>query len=63
MATTKRANSRTVKKPKLGQNFLADVGAAEQIVDALGDVSNSIVVEIGPAKARSRRRLRAGRTG
>lgn len=50
MATTKRANSRTVKKPKLGQNFLADVGAAEQIVDALGDVSNSVVVEIGPGK-------------
>src|ERR1051325_1200719 len=50
MAITKRANSRTVKKPKLGQNFLADVGAAEQIVDALGDVSNSVVVEIGPGK-------------
>lgn len=50
MATTKRANSRTVKKPRLGQNFLADVGAAEQIVDALGDVSNSVVVEIGPGK-------------
>ncbi len=39
-----------MKKPKLGQNFLADVGAAEQIVDALGDVSNSVVVEIGPGK-------------
>ena len=50
MATTKRANSGTIKKPKLGQNFLADVGAAEQIVDALGDVSNSVVVEIGPGK-------------
>jgi 16S rRNA (adenine1518-N6/adenine1519-N6)-dimethyltransferase len=50
MATTKRANSGTGKKPKLGQNFLADVGAAEQIVDALGDVSNSVVVEIGPGK-------------
>src|SRR5947209_3048832 len=50
MAATKRANSRPVKKPKLGQNFLADVGAAEQIVDALGDVSNSVVVEIGPGK-------------
>ena len=50
MAATKRANSGAVKKPKLGQNFLADVGAAEQIVDALGDVSNSVVVEIGPGK-------------
>jgi 16S rRNA (adenine1518-N6/adenine1519-N6)-dimethyltransferase len=50
MATTKRANSRTLKKPKLGQNFLADVGAAEQIVGALGDISNSVAVEIGPGK-------------
>src|SRR5712672_9141 len=50
MATTKRANSGSAKKPKLGQNFLADVGAAEQIVDALGDLSNSVVVEIGPGK-------------
>src|SRR5579859_1512023 len=50
MAATKRANSGAVKKPKLGQNFLADVGAAEQIVDALGDVSNSVVVEVGPGK-------------
>jgi 16S rRNA (adenine1518-N6/adenine1519-N6)-dimethyltransferase len=50
MPGTKRANSGTVKKPKLGQNFLADVGAAENIVDALGDVSESVVVEIGPGK-------------
>ncbi|MGZ4845267.1 MAG: 16S rRNA (adenine(1518)-N(6)/adenine(1519)-N(6))-dimethyltransferase RsmA [Candidatus Angelobacter sp.] len=50
MAATKRANSGTAKKPRLGQNFLADVGAAEQIVDALGDISNSVVVEIGPGK-------------
>ena len=50
MAQTKRANSAATKKPRLGQNFLADVGAAEQIVNALGDASNSIVVEIGPGK-------------
>src|ERR1041385_562036 len=50
MPGTKRANSGTVKKPRLGQNFLADVGAAEKIVDALGDVSGSVVVEIGPGK-------------
>ena|ERR1700704_304120 len=50
MAETKRANSGTRKKPKLGQNFLADVGAAEQIVDALGDTASSVVVEIGPGK-------------
>jgi len=36
------------QKPKLGQNFLADRRAAEKIVDALGDVSQSLVVEIGP---------------
>jgi 16S rRNA (adenine1518-N6/adenine1519-N6)-dimethyltransferase len=39
-----------VKKPRLGQNFLADAGAAEKIVDALGDVSESVVLEIGPGK-------------
>jgi 16S rRNA (adenine1518-N6/adenine1519-N6)-dimethyltransferase len=50
MPGTKRANSRAVKKPRLGQNFLADAGAAEKIVDALGDVSESVVVEIGPGK-------------
>ncbi|HEY1939595.1 MAG TPA: 16S rRNA (adenine(1518)-N(6)/adenine(1519)-N(6))-dimethyltransferase RsmA [Candidatus Angelobacter sp.] len=50
MAETKRANSAATKKPRMGQNFLADVGAAEQIVNALGDASNSVVVEIGPGK-------------
>src|SRR5438445_1185574 len=50
MPGTKRANSRAVRRPKLGQNFLADVGAAEKIVDALGDVSESVVMEIGPGK-------------
>jgi 16S rRNA (adenine1518-N6/adenine1519-N6)-dimethyltransferase len=38
------------KKPKLGQNFLSDAGAAEKIVDALGDLSQSVVLEIGPGK-------------
>ena len=38
------------KKPKLGQNFLSDIGAAEKIVDALGDLSQAVVVEIGPGK-------------
>jgi 16S rRNA (adenine1518-N6/adenine1519-N6)-dimethyltransferase len=36
------------RKPKLGQNFLADPAAATAIADALGDVSNQTVVEIGP---------------
>jgi 16S rRNA (adenine1518-N6/adenine1519-N6)-dimethyltransferase len=38
------------KRPKLGQNFLHDHGAARKIVDALGDVSERNVVEIGPGQ-------------
>ena len=38
------------KKAKLGQNFLTDHSAAERIVAALGDVSRSVVVEIGPGR-------------
>jgi 16S rRNA (adenine1518-N6/adenine1519-N6)-dimethyltransferase len=37
-------------KPKLGQNFLADRRAADKIVDALGPISDRLVVEIGPGK-------------
>jgi 16S rRNA (adenine1518-N6/adenine1519-N6)-dimethyltransferase len=37
-------------KPKLGQNFLADSRAAEKIVAALGDITQTLVVEIGPGK-------------
>ncbi|MDE1152073.1 MAG: 16S rRNA (adenine(1518)-N(6)/adenine(1519)-N(6))-dimethyltransferase RsmA [Micavibrio sp.] len=36
------------KKPKLGQNFLVDNNACLRIADALGDVSQRTVVEIGP---------------
>jgi len=36
------------RKPKLGQNFLTDHLAARRIVDALGEVSNRTVIEIGP---------------
>ena len=38
------------KKPKLGQNFLVDRQAMQRIVDALGDISQTTVVEIGPGK-------------
>jgi len=38
------------RRPKLGQNFLSDSGAAARIVEALGDVSESTVVEIGPGR-------------
>jgi 16S rRNA (adenine1518-N6/adenine1519-N6)-dimethyltransferase len=48
-ASTK--NSRPAKKPKLGQNFLTDAGGALKIVEALGDLSEATVVEIGPGKA------------
>ncbi|MFZ0663190.1 MAG: 16S rRNA (adenine(1518)-N(6)/adenine(1519)-N(6))-dimethyltransferase RsmA [Acidobacteriaceae bacterium] len=36
------------RKPKLGQNFLVDPAAAAAVADALGDVSQQTVVEIGP---------------
>lgn len=37
-------------KPKLGQHFLADDSFAGQIVGALGDTSQSTVLEIGPGR-------------
>lgn len=37
-------------KPKLGQHFLASEDSARRIVDALGDLSESTVLEIGPGK-------------
>src|SRR5215467_2349799 len=50
MAERSGVNLRSAKKPRLGQNFLTDRKAAEKIVDALGDVSLSLVVEIGPGR-------------
>jgi 16S rRNA (adenine1518-N6/adenine1519-N6)-dimethyltransferase len=38
------------KKPKLGQNFLTDPNARQRIVEALGDISRSTVLEIGPGR-------------
>jgi len=38
-------------KAKLGQNFLVDAQAQRAIADALGDINNQRVVEIGPGKA------------
>src|SRR3954452_6497753 len=38
------------KKPKLGQHFLTDSSAAVRILDALGDISQSTVLEIGPGR-------------
>ena len=40
----------TRAKPKLGQHFLADDAAAMRIVEALGDISQATVLEIGPGR-------------
>jgi 16S rRNA (adenine1518-N6/adenine1519-N6)-dimethyltransferase len=37
-------------KPKLGQHYLVQDSAAQRIVEALGDVSQSTVLEIGPGR-------------
>ena len=41
---------RPQSKPKLGQHFLASEDGARRIVDALGDVTQSTVLEIGPGR-------------
>lgn len=41
---------RPQNKPKLGQHFLTSPDAATRIVDALGDISQSTVLEIGPGR-------------
>ena len=49
-ASPTQAGSSSKRKPRLGQNFLVDIGAARRIVEALGDVSNRTVIEIGPGR-------------
>ena len=44
------SSRRPQHKPKLGQHFLASDSFALQIIDALGDVSQNIVLEIGPGR-------------
>src|SRR5579864_4641044 len=41
-------NTQPPGKPKLGQHFLRDAGAARRIVEALGDIGRATVIEIGP---------------
>jgi 16S rRNA (adenine1518-N6/adenine1519-N6)-dimethyltransferase len=41
---------RPQSKPKLGQHFLASEDGAQRIVNALGDLSQSTVLEIGPGR-------------
>src|ERR1700689_5548924 len=57
MPEEKRVNVPTVvssrrpqHKPKLGQHFLASDSFALQIVDALGEISQNTVLEIGPGR-------------
>jgi 16S rRNA (adenine1518-N6/adenine1519-N6)-dimethyltransferase len=42
--------ARPQRKPKLGQHFLEDHSAAQRIVEAIGDLSQSTVLEIGPGR-------------
>jgi len=42
--------ARPTHKPKLGQHYLANDSAAIRIVDALGDISQSTLLEIGPGR-------------
>jgi len=44
-------------RPKLGQHFLVDEAAAIRIVDALGDISQTTVLEIGPGRGAITERL------
>lgn len=46
VASTRRPQT----KPKLGQHFLARDDYAARIVDAVGDISQSTVLEIGPGR-------------
>src|SRR5258708_32640736 len=63
VASTRRPQT----KPKLGQHFLASEDLAARVVDTLGDVSQSTVLEIGPGRgiltsllARRARRVLSG---
>jgi len=44
------SHARTGRKPKMGQHFLVSASAATTIIDALGDLSESTVLEIGPGR-------------
>src|SRR5229473_791136 len=46
VASTRRPK----QKPKLGQHFLVSDNAAMRMADALGNVSQSTVLEIGPGR-------------
>jgi 16S rRNA (adenine1518-N6/adenine1519-N6)-dimethyltransferase len=46
----KPSQNRPRRQPKLGQNFLIDEDAARRTVEALGDIANRTVIEIGPGE-------------
>jgi 16S rRNA (adenine1518-N6/adenine1519-N6)-dimethyltransferase len=47
---TKIAAEKPRSRPKLGQHFLVDTSAAARTIEALGDISQSTVLEIGPGR-------------
>ena len=54
MASKKRVNvakpGQAKKRPRLGQNFLRDTSAAQRIVEALAEIGDATVIEIGPGR-------------
>lgn len=50
MSGTAKSGGAPTKKPKLGQNFLVDRSAMQRIVEALGDITQATVMEIGPGR-------------
>ncbi len=46
----KTTSGKVARKPKLGQHFLASDTAALRIVEAVGDISQATVLEIGPGR-------------
>jgi len=46
VASTRRPQT----KPKMGQHFLASEDLAARVVETLGDISHSTVLEIGPGR-------------
>jgi len=57
-----RRKHRPARKARLGQNFLIDPSAARRIVEALGEIANSVVVEIGAGRG-ALTKLLAARAG
>ena len=50
MPKASAARSSRNAKPKLGQHFLVDEGAARRIVEAVGELSQRTVLEVGPGR-------------